>query len=194
LSRRDNATIALYVVADEEDDSVEIARQRQETEERRDRNKKWREQKEFKESGKEAPKKKKKIDKNTRNRMVDKELRCRNCRDNLDKEVWECPDGHGFCGDCVDTNRINETEGDLEQGSDGVFRNKDFSSLRRILNNDNNEDTLWLVTRGEGHGESEKTGENEEEDTLWKFKKDEEEDSLPPYDISVNSSQKHIQR
>jgi hypothetical protein len=40
----------------------------------------WRERKEREQSGVVEPKAKKKVDKETRNRMMDKELRCRNCR------------------------------------------------------------------------------------------------------------------
>ena len=41
---------------------------------------KWRERKEKEERGDQGPQEKKKVDKDTRNRMMDKELRCRNCR------------------------------------------------------------------------------------------------------------------
>ena len=41
---------------------------------------KWREKKEKEARGDKGTKEKKKVDKDTRNRMMDKELRCRNCR------------------------------------------------------------------------------------------------------------------
>ena len=41
---------------------------------------KWREKKERELRGELEPREKKKVDKVTRNRMIDKELRCRNCR------------------------------------------------------------------------------------------------------------------
>ena len=93
--------------------------------------------------GESGPKEKKKVDKDTRNRMMDKVLRCQNCRweltcanqnktnkmlmdkfsrDNLDAEIWECQNGHGFCGDCVDKENAGGGEGELEMGEDGIFR------------------------------------------------------------------------
>ena len=41
---------------------------------------KWRERKERESKGESGPKEKKKVDKDTRNRMMDKALRCQNCR------------------------------------------------------------------------------------------------------------------
>ena len=41
---------------------------------------KWREKKEREAKGESGPKAKKKVDKDTRNRMIDKVLRCQNCR------------------------------------------------------------------------------------------------------------------
>ena len=41
---------------------------------------KWREKKEREAKGESGPKEKKKVDKDTRNRMIDKVLRCQNCR------------------------------------------------------------------------------------------------------------------
>ena len=41
---------------------------------------KWRERKERESKGESGPKEKKKVDKDTRNRMMDKVLRCQNCR------------------------------------------------------------------------------------------------------------------
>ena len=41
---------------------------------------KWREKKEREAKGEPGPKEKKKVDKDTRNRMIDKVLRCQNCR------------------------------------------------------------------------------------------------------------------
>lgn len=193
--RRDNATVALYMVGDEEEDEEEILERKRESEERLERNRKWREKKKQKQTGEEAPKVKNKIDKNARNRMIDKELRCKNCRDNLDSEVWQCANGHGFCADCVDKSSIQdgEREGEMEMGDDGVFRNKDFHDLRRIINNESNEDTFCAANMREIDEESEKTGENEEEDTLWKFKKkDEEEESLPTYEESIDLNPKTL--
>ena len=72
--------------------------------------------------------------------MMDKVLRCQNCRweltricadqmlmqnffrDNLDAEIWECQNGHGFCGDCVDKDNAGGGEGELKMGEDGIFR------------------------------------------------------------------------
>ena len=106
---------------------------------------KWRERKERESKGESGPKEKKKVDKDTRNRMMDKVLRCQNCRwelsnmitrllqrccsvqvkyfrDNLDAEIWECGNGHGFCGDCVDKENAGGGEDELEIGEDGIFR------------------------------------------------------------------------
>ena len=114
---------------------------------------KWREKKEKEARGDKGTKEKKKVDKDTRNRMMDKELRCRNCRyvflssflshqptslfrDNLDAEIWECPGGHGFCGDCVDKEHLGDNpafeEDEAEMGSDGIFRNKGLESLSTV--------------------------------------------------------------
>ena len=41
---------------------------------------KWRERKESESKGVSGPKEKKKVDKDSRNRMMDKALRCQNCR------------------------------------------------------------------------------------------------------------------
>ena len=59
------------------------------------------------------------------------------------------------------------------------LRNKGLNSLRRIIDSDTNEDTLWLCTnKEEEDGESitltEKTGTVEQEETFWRFKKKEE--------------------
>ena len=43
-------------------------------------------------------------------------------RDNLDAEIWECRNGHGFCGDCVDKDNAGGREDELEMGEDGIFR------------------------------------------------------------------------
>ena len=44
-------------------------------------------------------------------------------RDNLDAEIWECQNGHGFCGDCVDKDYAGGGgEGELEMGEDKIFR------------------------------------------------------------------------
>ena len=43
-------------------------------------------------------------------------------RDNLDAEIWECGNGHGFCGDCVDKENAGGGEDELEIGEDGIFR------------------------------------------------------------------------
>lgn len=175
--RRDNATVALYVIKDDSEDDEEVARRKKEKEDREDRNKKWREKKEKEERGDQGPQEKKKVDKDTRNRMMDKELRCRNCRDNLDAEVWECPGGHGFCGDCVDKEHLGDNpafeEDEAEMGSDGIFRNKGLESLKRIVNNEASEDTLWLCTKDDDEESvtlTETTG-NKEESTFWRFKK-----------------------
>lgn len=176
--RRDNATVALYMV-DEEDkgEEEEEARKKlkEEKEKREDANRRWRERKEREQSGTAEPKAKKKVDKETRNRMMDKELRCRNCRDNLDAEIWECENGHGFCGDCVDKANLGKEEDELEMGADGIFRNKGLDSLRRIVDNEESEDTLWLCTRDDDEDSvtlTEKTKDNdEEEDTIWRFRK-----------------------
>ena len=59
----------------------------------------------------------------------------------------------------------------------GILRNKGLDSLRRIIESDNNEDTLWLCTRDDDDRESvtltEKTGNVEQEETFWRFKKKE---------------------
>jgi len=177
--RRDNATVPLYVVGEESDGESERAQKKAEKEEREERNRKWREKKEREAKGESGPKEKKKVDKDTRNRMIDKVLRCQNCRDNLDAEIWECRNGHGFCGDCVDKDNAGGREDELEMGEDGIFRNKGLNSLRRIIDSDTNEDTLWLCTnKEEEDGESitltEKTGTVEQEETFWRFKKKEE--------------------
>ena len=98
-------------------------------------------------------------------------------RDNLDAEIWECPGGHGFCGDCVDKEHLGDNpafeEDEAEMGSDGIFRNKGLESLRRIVNNEASEDTLWLCTKDDDEESvtlTETTG-NKEESTIWKFKK-----------------------
>ena len=53
----------------------------------------------------------------------------------------------------------------------GILRNKGLDSLRRIIESDNNEDTLWLCTKEEEDRESitltEKTGTVEQEETFW---------------------------
>jgi len=176
--RRDNASVPLYVVNEDNDEEVERARKKAEKEEREDRNRKWRERKEREIKGESGPKEKKKVDKDTRNRMMDKALRCQNCRDNLDAEIWECRNGHGFCGDCVDKDNAGG-DGELEMGEDGIFRNKGLDSLRRIIESDNNEDTLWLCTKEEEEEDresitlTEKTGTVEQEETFWRFKKKE---------------------
>ena len=108
-------------------------------------------------------------------------------RDNLDAEVWECDSGHGICGDCVDKGRIVEEEDEGGVGEDGVLRNRGFQSLRRILNEDENEDTLWLCTRDEDTSSesvtlTEKTRDDEEQDTIWRFRNQEDgstEDNQP---------------
>ena len=60
----------------------------------------------------------------------------------------------------------------------GILRNKGLDSLRRIIESDNNEDTLWLCTKEDEDRESitltEKTGTVEQEETFWRFKKKEE--------------------
>ena len=52
-----------------------------------------------------------------------------------------------------------------------------MDSLRRIIESDNNEDTLWLCTKEDEDRESitltEKTGTVEQEETFWRFKKKE---------------------
>ena len=59
----------------------------------------------------------------------------------------------------------------------GILRNKGLDSLRRIIESDNNEDTLWLCTKEDDDRESitltEKTGTVEQEETFWRFKKKE---------------------
>ena len=59
----------------------------------------------------------------------------------------------------------------------GILRNKGLDSLRRIIESNNNEDTLWLCTKEEEDRESitltEKTGTVEQEETFWRFKKKE---------------------
>ena len=59
----------------------------------------------------------------------------------------------------------------------GILRNKGLDSLRRIIESDNNEDTLWLCTKEDEDRESitltEKTGTVEQEETFWRFKKKE---------------------
>jgi hypothetical protein len=96
-------------------------------------------------------------------------------RDNLDAEIWECENGHGFCGDCVDKANLGKEEDELEMGSDGIFRNKGLDTLRRIVDNDESEDTLWLCTRDDDEESvtlTENTKDNDkEEDTIWRFKK-----------------------
>jgi len=175
--RRDNASVPLYVVNEDSDEEFEKARKKAEKEEREERNRKWRERKERELKGESGPTEKKKVDKDTRNRMMDKVLRCQNCRDNLDAEIWECQNGHGFCGDCFDKDNAGRGEGELEMGEDGIFRNKGLDSLRRIIESDNNEDTLWLCTKEDEDRESitltEKTGTVEQEETFWRFKKKE---------------------
>ena len=59
------------------------------------------------------------------------------------------------------------------------LRNKGLNSLRRIIDSDTNEDTLWLCTNKEEEDEesitlTEKTGAVEQEETFWRFKKKEE--------------------
>ena len=84
----------LYVVGEESDGESERAQKKAEKEEREERNRfvsfvfvfkkhlhrKWREKKEREAKGESGPKEKKKVDKDTRNRMIDKVLRCQNCR------------------------------------------------------------------------------------------------------------------
>ena len=59
------------------------------------------------------------------------------------------------------------------------LRNKGLNSLRRIIDSDTNEDTLWLCTNKEEEDEesitlTEKTGAVEQEETFWRFKRKEE--------------------
>ena len=202
---------------------------------------KWRERKERESKGESGPKEKKKVDKDTRNRMMDKVLRCQNCRwelsnmitrliqrcsvfrSNISGTTWTPRSGNAATGmDSVGialTRRTREEErtswrlgrtafsGDGEKMKQsryidvlmwyccclhlngiqisvkrvltnvGILRNKGLDSLRRIIESDNNEDTLWLCTRDDDDRESvtltEKTGNVEQEETFWRFKKKE---------------------
>ena len=162
IIRRDNASVPLYVVNEDNNEEVERARKKAEKEEREDRNMfvgfnyveillwlvknnnydaqemerdegegvkgcVWAKGKEEGGQGHEeqddgqgveVPE----LQVGTDKEMCHQMLRLSNFRDNLDAEIWECQNGHGFCGDCFDKDNAGRGEGELEMGEDGIFR------------------------------------------------------------------------
>jgi len=90
---------------DEEEEELEKERLKEECEERAIKNKLWREKRERERLG--IPEKKK-VDKNLRNEKFGSEMRCKNCRNDLKTEIWQCKNGHPICENCFDKNAFQE--------------------------------------------------------------------------------------
>lgn len=98
--------VVLFFGGRDEEEDEEMERKREQQKERAERNKKWRERRDMEQNGDPEDTKDYKVDKDERNRRMQDELTCSNCRTKLEGEVWQCRNGHLTCLGCFDKDQF----------------------------------------------------------------------------------------